>query len=131
LALDNFAHQVKHPMTARTRDTITYRVKNAAYDILQGRGATWDGIGAAVADLVRAIVNNERRILTVSTVASKFLPKPVALSLPRVVGENGATVSLRPDMTADESRGLRASAVVIRKNFEHIERGKACNVKSS
>lgn len=120
LPLDNFAKQTKHPMTMRSRDTITYRVKNAAYEILQGRGATWDGIGAAVADLIQAIVNNERRILTVSTVTPKFLPKAVALSLPRIVGGTGVSISLRPSMTSDEMRALRKSAVIIRKNFEHV-----------
>ena len=66
IALDDFCKQTKISLPQTTRNTIEHRVRNAAYEIIQGRGATWDGIGAAVADLLHAIVNDEKRILTVS-----------------------------------------------------------------
>ena len=120
LPLDNFCRQTGNEISARTRDTIDYRVRNAAYEILRGRGATWDGIGAAAADLVRAIVNDERRILTVSSCMQKFLPKPVAISMPRIIGAAGVAATLRPEMTDAEFHNLRKSAVIIRKNYEKI-----------
>lgn len=119
LALDDFCRQTKNPLTAAARNTIEYRVHNAAYEIIRGRGATWDGIGAAVADLLRCIINDEHRILTVSTVSGTNA-HAFAMSLPRVVGMGGATVTLNPKMSAAESNALRRSGRIIQKNFSRI-----------
>ena len=119
LALDDFCRQTKNPLTAAARNTIEYRVHNAAYEIIRGRGATWDGIGAAVADLLRCIINDEHRILTVSTVSGTNA-HAFAMSLPRVVGMGGVTVTLNPKMSAAESNALRRSGRIIQKNFSRI-----------
>jgi L-lactate dehydrogenase len=119
LGLDDFCHQVKVPLTTTVRETIEYRVRNAAYEIIRGRGATWDGIGAAVADLMKCIINDEHRILTVSTVSGTG-HNIVAMSLPRVVGADGVITTLNPKMSATESSALRRSARIIQKNFAKI-----------
>lgn len=119
IAIDDFCKQTKTPLTANTRATITHRVQTAAYEIIRGRGATWDGIAGAVADLIRCIVNDENRILTVSTVAGVGA-KAVAMSLPRVVGLAGATKTLMPKLDAVESAALRRSGNIIRKNYDKI-----------
>lgn len=119
IALDDFCKQAKISLPETTRKTIEHRVKNAAYEIIQGRGATWDGIGAAVADLLYAIVNDERRILTTSIVDG-IGKNAVAMSLPRVIGNNGALMNLRAKMSAEESSNLRKSARIIRRNFDLI-----------
>ena len=119
ISLNDFCKQTKTPMTANTRATIEHRVHTAAYEIIRGRGATWDGIAGAVADLVRSIVNDENRILTVSTVDGVGT-KTVAMSMPRIVGANGATKTLVPQMDKNESSGLRRSGNIIRKNFDNI-----------
>lgn len=119
IALDDFCKQAKISLPQTTRRTIEHRVKNAAYEIIQGRGATWDGIGAAVADLLYAIVNDERRILTTSIVDG-IGKNAVAMSLPRVIGNNGALMNLRAKMSAEESSNLRKSARIIRRNFDLI-----------
>lgn len=117
IALDDFCKQTKISLPQTTRNTIEHRVRNAAYEIIQGRGATWDGIGAAVADLLHAIVNDEKRILTVSVVDGVG-KTAVAMSLPRVVGAKGISANLRTKMSSTESNALRKSARIIRKNFD-------------
>jgi len=119
LALDDFCKQTKIALPATTRNTIEHRTRNAAYEIIQGRGATWDGIGAAVADLLRCIINDERRILTVSSVAGTGT-SAVAMSLPRIVGRDGAGTALVPKLSSTESAALRRSARIIRKNYDSI-----------
>lgn len=89
IGLDDFCRQMKISLPQTARNTISHRVRNAAYEIIQGRGATWDGIGAAVADLLRAIINDEHRILTVSCVSGTGT-EFVAMSMPRIVGITGA-----------------------------------------
>ena len=117
--LNSFCKQVKLTLPATTRRTILHRVHNAAYEIIQGRGATWDGIAGAVADLLRCIINDEHRILTVSTVDGTG-GKSVAMSLPRVVGNCGVVSTLMPKMDSTETSELRRSAKIIRKNFDAI-----------
>ncbi len=119
LQLDDFCRQIKISLPQTTRNTIEHRVRNAAYEIIRGRGATWDGIGAAAADLLRCIINDERRILTVSCVSGTGADM-VAMSLPRVVGANGVVATLRPKMSSSESAALRRSGKIIRKNYDSI-----------
>ncbi len=115
--LNSFCRQTKISLPQTTRKTIEHRVHNAAYEIIQGRGATWDGIAGAVADLVRCITNDEHRILTVSTVTG-IGDKALSMSLPRIVGRGGVVATLSPKMDTSESAALRRSARTIRKNFD-------------
>lgn len=119
IALNDFCKQTNTPMTDNTRATIEHRVHNAAYEIIRGRGATWDGIAGAVADLIRSIINDENRILTVSTVEG-IGKNSVAVSMPRIVGNNGATRTLIPQMDKKEVSNLQHSAKIVRKNFDLI-----------
>ncbi len=119
LKLDDFCRQAKISLPATTRNTIAHRTRNAAYEIIQGRGATWDGIGAAVSDLLRCIINDERRILTVSCVAGAGA-SALAMSLPRVVGVDGVSLTLSPKMAAADASALRRSGKIIRKNYDSI-----------
>ena len=119
IGIDDFCKQAKISIPQATRKTIEHRVKNAAYEIIRGRGATWDGIGAAVVDLLYAIVNDEKRILTTSIV-NGVGKDAVALSLPRIVGANGVVMNLQPKMNKEETNALRKSAKIIRKNFDLI-----------
>lgn len=119
IALDDFCKQVKISLPQTTRNSIEHRVKNAAYEIIQGRGATWDGIGAAVVDLLYAIINDEKRILTTSIVGGVG-KDAVAISMPRVIGRDGVIMNLRPKMNATETNALRKSAKIIRKNFDSM-----------
>lgn len=119
IALDDFCKQTKVSLPKTTRNTIEHRVHNAAYEIIRGRGATWDGIGAAVSDLLRCIINDERRILTVSTV-SGVGKNMLAMSLPRVVGANGVVTGLVPKLSASESAELKRSGKIIQKNYSSL-----------
>ena len=119
LSIEDFCRQAKIPLSAATRNAIENHVRNAAYEIIRGRGATWDGIGAAVADLLKCIVNDEHRILTVSIVAGTGA-NVLAMYLPRVVGANGVVATLNPKMSPAESAALRRSGKIIQKNLSRL-----------
>ena len=117
IPLNDFCKATRIPLTQTARKTIEHRVHTAAYEIIRGRGATWDGIAAAVTDLLRCIINDEKRILTVSTCNAKT---NLAMSLPSIVGENGVVQVLVPRMSTTESGALRASGRTIAKNYKNI-----------
>ncbi len=114
-----YAKQVGKKFDASIRNEIDFRVKNAAAQIIKGRGATWDGIAAAVSDLVRCIAMDEKRILTVSTV---FLSgkTQVAYSVPSVVGCAGVVSVLKPCLDKSETKDLITSKNIIIKNYNKI-----------
>ena len=65
-ALD-FAEQIKKPLSDDIKASIDDRVRRAAYRIIEGKGATYHGIGAGLARIVQAIRDNERAVLTLSS----------------------------------------------------------------
>ena len=91
-------------------------VRRAAYEIIRRKGATNHAIGLVTADLLRCLLRDERRVLTVSRVQDGILGlRDVALSLPTVVGANGAADVVEPEMSADERARLQHSAGVLRQ----------------
>lgn len=102
-------------MTAREPE-IADRVRTAAYEIIRRKGATNHAIGLVTAALLRWILRGERRVLTVSRVQTGALGlRDVALSLPTVVGADGATEVVVPQMDAAERGAFEHSADVLRK----------------
>lgn len=94
---------------------IAERVRRAAEEIIRRKGVTNHAIGLVTADLLRSLLRGERRVLTVSRVHDGALGlRDVALSLPVVVGREGAEQILEPRMSADERERLERSAGVLR-----------------
>ena len=94
---------------------IAAEVRRAAYEIIRRKGATNHAIGLVTANLVRCLLRDERRVLTVSRVqAGTADVDGVALSLPAIVGSGGATTVLTPHMDDVEREGLAKSAEVLR-----------------
>ena len=90
-------------------------VRRAAYEIIRRKGATNHAIGLVTADLLRCLLRNERRVLTVSRVQEGAAGlRGVALSLPAIVGVGGAVDVLDPVMDDDERAALQRSAEVLR-----------------
>jgi L-lactate dehydrogenase len=90
-------------------------VRRAAAEIIRRKGATNHAIGLVTAALLRWILRGERRVLTVSRVQEGAVGiEGVALSLPAVVGRDGATEVIVPEMEDEERAALLRSAEVLR-----------------
>jgi L-lactate dehydrogenase len=111
----DFAEQIGKPVTPAVRSRIDEGVRRAAYRIIDGKGATYYGIGAGLSRIVRAIRGDERAVLTVSMRTTDVTGcEGVSLSLPRVVGQPGAVMTLRPILAAEETEAIRESARMLR-----------------
>ncbi len=94
---------------------IAEEVRTAAYEIIKRKGATNHAIGLVTGDLLRCMLRGERRVLTVSRMQEgAFGLRDIALSLPTVVGPDGATQVLEPELDAEERARLMHSADVLR-----------------
>jgi L-lactate dehydrogenase len=92
------------------------RVRRAAYEIIQRKGATNFAIAAALTRIVEAIVRDESSVLTVSTlVRGEYGLQDVCLSLPAIVGRAGVQRVLPVPLAADELAALQRSAEAIRR----------------
>ncbi|WP_348265224.1 L-lactate dehydrogenase [Telmatobacter sp. DSM 110680] len=102
-------------LTSSDKDAIVKNVKEAAYQVIQGKGATNYAVGLAVCNILEAILFDERRVLPVSGLLRGFRGiEDVCLSLPRIVGRGGIEAPLPIPMTVDEESGLRESGDRIR-----------------
>ena len=120
VSLEAFADEVGRPLTEEVRARIDTGVRRAAYTIIEGKGATWYGIGAGLARIVAAIRSDEQAVLTVSVVSDVLGVQEVACSLPRVVGAAGVTSALVPELSPAETEGLRASAAMLKGLAEDL-----------
>ena len=98
---------------------IAGEVRTAAYEIIQRKGATNHAIGLVTAALLKWMLRGERRVLTVSRVQEGALGvRGVALSLPTVVGAEGAVQVLEPELDDRERQALAHSAAVLRRAID-------------
>ncbi len=103
---------------------IAEEVRRAAYEVIQRKGSTNHAIGLVTANLLRSMLQGERRVLTVSRVQQGALGlHGVALSLPTVVGPQGGAQVLVPAMDAAERQALLHSAEVLREAAASLAEG--------
>jgi L-lactate dehydrogenase len=115
------AAQVGAPITAAVRAGIDEGVRRAAYRIIAGKGATWYGIGAGLARILRAVAGNEGAVLSVSMLTPEVAgSRDVALSLPRIVGAAGIARDLMPDLAPDEAEALAQSAALLARTAAEL-----------
>lgn len=97
-----------------TRAEIHRSVVNSAYEIIAGKGATSLAIGLAVSRVLEAILNDEHRVLPVSSrLTDVHGLSDVCLSMPSVVGRRGVETVLATPLDAAELAALQASAATV------------------
>ncbi len=110
----DFAAQVGAPITAELRARIDQGVRGAAYRIIEGKGATWFGIGGGLTRIVKAVARDQQAVLSVSMRTDQVGDVAGAtLSLPRIVGRTGISATLHPDLSESEANALQASAALL------------------
>ncbi len=119
--LATFAAAVGRPLDDTTRHRIDDGVRRAAYRIIEGKGATYFGIAAGLARVVRAIAQDERAVLTLSLIEPAIEGfNGVPLSLPRVLGRDGILATFRPELDEGEAIALRESARILRQAADQL-----------
>lgn len=89
------------------RTKIENDVRYANITIIEGHDASQYGIGIVAARIAEMILNDERAVIPIGSFQKEF---GVTLSLPSIVGRNGVSAVLRPDLSEEELDGLQKSA---------------------
>jgi L-lactate dehydrogenase len=121
MPLEAFARlrQIENP--ASVRQEIDHKVRQAAYTIIAGKGATYYGVGSALSRIVDVVLHDQRSILTVCAPAAEVAGVPdVTVALPRLVGGDGVIETFSLPLNTQESALLRQSAQLIRQTLDDL-----------
>jgi len=98
------------------------KTKNAAYEIINKKGATYYAIALGISKIVRSIIFDENKVFPVSTMLTgQHGIKNICLSLPCVVGRNGIKRIIDIKLSKEERRQLHGSAKIIRNTIDSIK----------
>lgn len=110
-----------NPLTADDRDEIAHRVVNAAYEVIEGKGATNYAIGLAGTEIIEAVLRDKRAVLPVSSMLDDWHGiSDVCMSVPRLVGASGAGEQLELPVSDAELVRLNDSAEHIREMVRRL-----------
>lgn len=104
-------------------EKIYQRVKNAAYEIIEKKGATSYAIGMALVKITVAILENENRILPISVYNDGVynVEKDVFIGLPAVINKDGVHHVVKLKLSADEMVKLNYSAKHLRSYLDKMD----------
>ncbi len=124
IPLEEFCVTESQVVDDAVKARIDQQVRRAAYSIIEGKGATYYGVGSAIAQIVNVILRDQRAILTVCTPMDEVVGvRDVTVSLPNLVGGRGVLSTCPFPLSPEETEKLRASAQVVRDAISALDRG--------
>lgn len=119
IPMEKFCATCEHTCYPEGKDDISQQVRQAAYEVIEGKGATYYAVALALRRITESILRNEHSILTVSTMIEEFQGvKNVYLSLPCILGENGVEKIISLKLSTAEKENFIKSAEIV-KNYTH------------
>ena len=90
-------------------------VVNAAYEIIEKKKATYYGIGMALNRLVRAVLDDENSVLTVSTyLENQYGQSDIYIGVPAIINSNGVREIVKLELNEEEQKKLDESCKLIK-----------------
>ncbi len=97
-------------------------VKQSAYKIIKAKRATYYGIGMVLARLVRALLNDENSIFTVSAYLNgEYGESGIYIGVPALVNRAGTREILQIALSEKEKQKFEFSCNIIRKMLDEIK----------
>ena len=109
--------QERRESLADLRAKVEKDVRYANITIIEGHDASQYGSGIVSARIAEMVLHDERSVVPIGSYQREF---GITLSLPSVVGRSGVTMTLPPDLSAEERNGLQRSAENLRKALERV-----------
>ena len=120
-SLDSFRENFPGVFEKDWQEQVTSEVRRAAYEIISRKGATYYGIGLSCAQIMQAILRDEQKVLTVSSLLEDhYHDLGVALSVPSILGRNGVVRRLELRMDAIEDELFQKSVQTLRESMSQI-----------
>lgn len=121
LGLSDYAglHGMSHD--DQVRNEIFCNTRDAAYHIIERKGATFYAVAAGLMRIVEAVLRDQHTVLSVSSLITDYYGfSDLCFSLPTVIGRGGVERVLKIHLDEEEAAGLRHSAEVLRNTVESL-----------
>ncbi len=107
----------KYPgFSHRLGEEVFQRAKTSGAEMIKKKTGAGFAVGVSIAEVIHAIALNSKRVLPVSTVQRGcYGLRDVALSVPTVVGRDGAEKTLEVELWPKEMQGLKRSAAALQE----------------
>ncbi len=109
--------KIERLVSKTDRTQIELDTRNRAYEIIRKKGATYYGIGSCVTQIVNCILNDEKRVLSVSNYDDN---NEVYSGFPAVVGRDGVERRLELPIDEKEAIKLQRSANAIKATIQEV-----------
>ncbi len=121
MPVGDYCEAIGKPLTEEVKQQIDTSVRRAAYHIISGKGATYYGIGSALARLTKVVLHDQRAIMTACGLQEEVAGiENVTLALPHLIGGEGLLAKFPIPMSDEEHVQLRKSAEILREAIKAI-----------
>jgi L-lactate dehydrogenase len=115
MRLPEFCEAQKLPHDRQAMEEIFLQTRDAAYRIIERKGATYYAVAAGLMRITQAILRNQSTVLSVSSLINDYYSmSDVYFSLPAVIDRGGVENVLRLELSPDEIEKLRHSAGMLK-----------------
>jgi len=112
------------PYDPHAMDEIFVQTRDAAYRIIERKGATYYAVAAGLMHITQAILRNQSTVLSTSSLINDYYGiGDVCFSLPTVIDRGGVENVLRLQLSSEEIEKLRHSAEVLKTTIRSLELG--------
>ena len=116
MSLENFCRELGLPHDEDMLRKIANDTRATGLEIIRAKGATYYGIGTALARITGAILRDEHAVLTVSSLVPESMGLgEVSLSLPTIITRDGVARVVSIPLDASERHALEASAETLKQ----------------
>lgn len=120
--LDDYCKNVCKKYDELSKNKIHHDVKNAAYEVINRKGATYFAVGLAIRRIVEAILRDENSILTVSSLLEgQYGISDVYVGVPTIVGSSGIKKILEVPLNEEELNKLKISTTTLKEYIDKLE----------
>ena len=120
--LNDFPRRDGAPVRQEELDNIFQQTRTAAYEIIKRKQATYYAIGLGLLAIVEAVLRDQRTVHTVSTpLTGQYGVTDIALSLPAIVGADGAHEVLPVELNAKEQQQFQHSGNTLKEMLQQVE----------
>lgn len=120
--LDDYCKNVCKKYDELSKNKIHHDVKNAAYEVINRKGATYFAVGLAIRRIVEAILRDENSILTVSSLLEgQYGISDVYVGVPTIVGSSGTKKILEVPLDEEELNKLKISTTTLKEYIDKLE----------
>lgn len=102
-------------------DAILEQTRNAAYEIIKRKRATYYAIGLGLLSIAEAVLRDQHTVMTISSLMTgQYGVTGIAISLPTIVGRDGAEEVLNLPLSDQEVALFQRSAAILKENLAHV-----------